>query len=168
MAQKNNQLQELSEEIKRYSQEIAKNLAIHTREEFFNEANKAITKFYSHYEPISYRRHQPIGANIRKSFRKYYSNPHNSIYSGGIEISPEWMDDIYRADTDYIFNLIYAGYHGSVWTFPFKVSNVPPVMEPGPLNIILDKRDSLIKNMPKIANKIAVETRRSGSYKYIE
>ena len=167
MAKKNIILTDLAKEIEQFSRDVARELAIDTREQLVKEASLAINKFYSHYTPEHYHRHLPIGKNIKKSFRKYYANAHNYVYSGGIEISSDWMNDIYRADKDYVFNLIYAGYHGNVAMFPFQVNLVPPIMSPSPLDIILDKRDELIKGVQNNANKIASQINKSG-YKFIK
>lgn len=168
MIKQNSALLELSQELENYSQEIAKQLAIETRERLYKEADNAISDFYGHYDPLYYKRHQPIGYNIRKSFRKYYHAPHGNIFSGGIEMSSDWMDDIYRYDKDYIATLIYSGFHGNVLMFPFKVSNVPPIMSPSPIGRILEARDDIVKNISKIANPISAKIRQTGNYKYIK
>lgn len=168
MSKTNIGLIELSQELERYSKEIAKQLAIETREKLFKEADNAISDFYSHYDPLYYKRHQPIGYNIRKSFRKYYHAPHGNIYSGGIEMSSDWMDDVYRYDKDYIATLIYSGFHGNVLMFPFTVSNVPPIMSPSPIERILEVRNDIVKNINKIVSPISVKIRQTGNYKYIK
>ena len=167
MAKINIILTDLAREIEQFSQDIARELAIDAREQLAKEANLAINKFYGHYTPEYYHRHRPIQGNIKKSFHKYYANAHYYVYSGGIEISSDWMNDIYRADKDYVFNLIYAGYHGNVAMFPFQVNLVPPVMSPSPLDLILNKRDELINNAQENANKIASKINKSG-YKFIK
>lgn len=183
MPKQNQQLfNDIANEIKDYSNAIAKEMAIKAREDIFQSANEAITKFYNHYQPKFYNRHSSpfISYNIRKSIKKYYHAPHGNVFSGGIELSPESMDNIYKIRTDYIFNLIMAGYHGNIpmlfgsrsWGessySPSFIANVPPIMEPSPLDIILNKRDNLIKNAARNANKIALQLKDKNGYKYIK
>ena len=169
MAKKNTQLEAIAREIEQYSRDIAKNLATKTRDMLYEEANKAMKMFYGHYDPDVYKRHLPIGSNIKRSYRKYYANPHGNIISGGIEISSEWMNDIYRIRPDYIFNLIYLGYHGNVAMFPdhYNIQRIPPIMSPNPLEIILDKKDYIQKNITRYANSAANKVKKTGNYKYI-
>ena len=167
MGKKNSILIDIAKEINEYSRDIAKQMAIYTRDELMKEAQRAIKIFYNHYSPIYYYRHKPIGYNINKSFRKYYANDHNIVYKGGIELSSNWMNDIYRADKDYVFNLVFSGYHGNVTMLPFPIFHTPPIMSPSPLDIILIKRDKLRKDAQKNANKIAHSLHKS-SYKYIK
>lgn len=172
MAKKKNQLEDLAKELENYSIEVAKNLAIKSREILYKSADSAIRSFYEHYSPIYYERHTPISYNIRKSFKKYYKKMHEHHFSGGIEISPDWMDDIYRADKDYIFNLIYAGYHGNIPMIPWEqegtVPYIPPVMKPSPLELILNAKDIMIRNMNYLANKTASEVRAKNNYQFIK
>lgn len=185
MANKNQTFNDLADEIEQYGKDIARELAIYTRERFYKTANKAITAFYNHYSPIYYHRHRSPnpkdgkwGYNIRQSIRKYYLNPHyGTKYTGGIEISPDWMDDIYRANTDYIFNLIYAGYHGNVLMLPWEdperppygtLVNIPPIMNPSPLELILKDKDNTVKDINRIANRIALKVKKANDYQFIK
>ena len=172
MAKKINNLEDIAKEIEQYSRDIAQQMARNTRDKLAKTAEIAIKKFYDHYDPIVYDRHTPLMGNIRKSFRKFYANPHNTVFRGGIELSPEWMDDLYSTpkhpvDKDMIFNLIYAGYHGNVGMFPVPVETVPPIMDPSPLDILLNTRDNLMKKAVKDANKVARALDKS-KYKYIK
>lgn len=174
MVKKNKQLEDLAKEIENYSIEIAKSLAIKSREILNKSADSAIRSFYEHYSPISYQRHTPISYNIRKSFKKYYDKSHGYTFSGGIELSSDWMDDIYRADKDYIFNLIYAGYHGNIMMIPWermedkKQPYVPPIMKPSPLELILNAKDIMLRNVDHMANKVAIEVKRKNNFQFIK
>jgi hypothetical protein len=144
---------ELIGDLKKYASSVCVSLAGKVRDEMYEEAQLAIDTFYSHYDPLYYKRHE---YNFKKnSFKKYYKNPHNSIVRGGVELTPYEMDDLYRADTEYIFNLVYLGYHGNVNMLPHKGSilNIPPVMEPDPFTILLNKRDYLVENIDKYKNE---------------
>lgn len=168
MAKKNNALLELAQEIEQYSKDISRELAIKTREELYKAADKAINYFYADYSPIYYRRHLPVTSNIKRSFRKYYANPHNTIFSGGIEMSSDWMNDLYRADTDYVATLVYSGYHGNVLMLPQVITNVPPITNPSPMMRILNTRDKIQANISGIANGISKKLRETKGYKYIK
>ncbi len=136
---------DLIDDLKKYGSSVCISLASQIRDELHETAKYAIEEFYNDYTPLYYKRHY---YNFRKkSFYKYYKNPHNSIVRGGIELSYEQMDDIYRADTEYVFDLVYHGFHGDVASFPHSISNIPPVMNPNPLDILYDKRDYLINNI---------------------
>lgn len=138
---------ELINDLKQYASSVCVSLASKVRDEMYEEAKLAIDTFYNHYEPLYYKRHE---YNLKKnSFKKYYKNPHNSIVRGGIELTPYELDDLYRADTEYVFNLVYLGYHGNVNMFPHrdKIYNIPPVMDPDPFTILLNKRDYLVENI---------------------
>lgn len=140
----------LEKELDDYLTEFSVGMAAFVRDEMHECTKHAIDAFYNNYrpknkEPLFYNRNY---YNFRNnSFSKYYENKHGKIIRGGVELTPGNMDDIYRADTDYVFNLVYAGYHGSVWTLPNEIKNVPPVMNPGPLEILLNRRDEIVKNI---------------------
>lgn len=136
---------DLIKDLKQYSSTVCVSLAAQVRDEMYKEAQLAIEKFYDDYKPIFYKRHY---YNFRKnSFLKYYKNPHNSIVRGGIELTPYELDDLYRADKEYVFNLVYLGYHGNVNMLPYSISNIPPTMTPNPFDMLLDKRDYLIDHI---------------------
>ena len=154
---------DLIKDLKAYATSVCTSLAGQVRDEMYKEAHFAIDEFYNDYEPIYYKR-TPKHYNFKKnSFKKYYKNPHNSIVHGGIELTPDELDDLYRADKEYIFNLVYLGHHGNVNMFPHTINNIPPVMSPNPLNILLNKRDFLVKNIVDYKDK-AIEKANSFSY----
>ena len=152
---------ELIKDLTKYAVTVAKSLATQVRDEMNETANQAIEDFYDDYTPLFYRRHRYNF--MENSFVKYYKNPHNSIIRGGVELTPYNLDDIYRADTEYVFNLVYLGYHGNVNMLPRRVSNVPHIMSPNPLDILLDKRDYLVKNI-KNYKSAALEQANNNSY----
>ena len=173
---KNQAILDLAAEIEDFSRSIAKEMAIQSREDLYNAARNAISAFYDHYTPRYYERHSIpyYGHNINKSIKKYYHAPHGNIYSGGIELSPESMEDLYKVRKDYVFNLIMAGFHGNIGMLPPYTKDgqtwsysIPPVMDPSPLDLILDKRDQLIKDASANANKIAKQVKLQKAYQYI-
>lgn len=137
---------DLIRDLKDYSATVCVSLATQVREEMYETAKFAIEEFYKDYTPLYYKRHY---YNFREnSFIKYYKNPHNSIVHGGIELTPYELDDIYRTKSEYVFNLVYSGFHGNVNMLGSdKITNVPPIMNPSPLDILLDRRDELVKNI---------------------
>lgn len=138
---------DLIQDLKTYATSVCTSLAGQVRDEMYKEAHFAIDEFYNDYEPIYYKRTKNHYNFKKNSFKKYYKNPHNSIIRGGLELTPYELDDLYRADKEYVFNLVYLGYHGNVNMFPHTIYNTPPVMEPSPLDILLDKRDFIVKNI---------------------
>ena len=157
---------DLIQDLKTYATSVCTSLAGQVRDEMYKEAHFAIDSFYNDYDPIYYKRTKNHYNFKKKSFKKYYKNPHNSIARGGIELCYENMDDLYRADTEYVFNLVYLGYHGNVNMFPHAIYNIPPVMEPNPLEILLDKRDYLVKNINDYKDK-AIDKASKNSYDYL-
>lgn len=152
---------DLIDDLKKYASTVCVSLAGQVRDELYETARYAIEEFYNDYSPLYYKRHF---YNFKeKSFFKYYKNPHNSIIRGGIELSSEQMDDIYRAETEYVFDLVYHGFHGNVEALPRSISNIPPVMNPSPLDILYDKRDYLIENIDDYSD-VAIEKANKNSY----
>ena len=49
---------------------------------------------------------------LNKTFKKYYKNPHNTIYYGGIEITSDNMYDDYRDSKEKVLSSFLDGYHG--------------------------------------------------------
>ena len=77
---------------------LSSNLAHKISDEMAEEYQYVIERFYSEYSPKHYVRHSDRGMTpgLNKTFKKYYKNPHNTIYYGGIEITSENMYDDYR------------------------------------------------------------------------
>ena len=94
----------LIQDLKTYSTTVCVSLATQVRDVMYDEAKTAIALFYASYDPIYYNRRYYNFEN--NSFKKYYSNPHGSIVRGGVELTPNNLDDIYRADASYIFKLV--------------------------------------------------------------
>lgn len=134
----------LKEDLKTYATAACVGLAAKTRDIMYEEAKTAIAMFYASYDPVRYKRHYTNFEN--NSFQKYYSNPHNSIVRGGVELTPDNLDDIYKIDANYIFKLVYTGHHGNAGAFPQSISNMPPVTE-APLQMLLDMRSAIVNNI---------------------
>lgn len=156
---------ELIQDLKTYGTAMCVSLAAQTRDEMYEEAKYAIDSFYGDYDPLYYKRHFYNFEN--NSFKKYYKNPHGSIVRGGIELTPSNLADIYRADSEYVFDLVYSGQHGNAGAFPHQVFNMPPVMSPSPMEILLDKRDSIVTNISNYTGE-AIASARKKSYSVIK
>lgn len=176
-------------DLKEYSRNVCKNSAIYAREELYKTAQSAIEYFYNTYTPGDYYKRNmnflhseddyewkdsesdfvySRTYNLRKSYKKWYKNNHDSTYSGGVILSPEYMDDVYRADKELIFNLAYSGYHGlNTWTSSARPASPFYVTQPSPLEMIEDKANQLFKRPDKMIQFGVTQARLDGRYKYI-
>ena len=138
---------ELVNDLKKFSGEVSKALAINSRELLFDTSKRAVEYFYNTYDPVSYKRHY---YNFREnSFKKYYKNPHGSIYRGGVVLSHESMDDIYQDSTEEVFDMFWHGIHGvaSGFVSPKSFSVIPPVTQPSPLEMVEMQRKDIVDNI---------------------
>lgn len=119
-----NLIDDIIDDLKTYSSNIAKFAAIEVRDTLAKTAYDAIEAFYADYEPEYYYRNY---YNFRKnSYQKYYHNSHNKTFSGGIILTPENMDELYIHETispfathstwgasaEQVFNTVMEGWHG--------------------------------------------------------
>lgn len=161
-------LDELKKELKEYVKNYSIGIGHQIENEMINTAKSSITLFYEDYSPHIYKRHY---YNFKKnSFKKFYENKHGSIIRAGIELTPERMDDIYgkykdgNYVTDYIFNLVYSGFHGNEkMMHPNAVVNV---MSPSPLEMVINQKDKIINNIDKY-KKYGIINARKDKYKFI-
>lgn len=104
----------LKNDVKMLSHALSSNLAHKISDEMAEEYQYVIERFYSEYNPEYYVRHSERGMNpgLNKTFKKYYKNPHNTIYYGGIEITSDNMYDDYRDSKEKVLSSFLAGYHG--------------------------------------------------------
>ena len=78
-------LSDLENYLKTYSKTVCRIAVGKIRDELTEEARTAIELFYESYSPVYYNRHYE---NFRKrSFKKYYANPHNQVYYGGVQLT---------------------------------------------------------------------------------
>ena len=97
------------------SHAVSSELAHQISDKMVEEYQYVIDRFYSEYDPKYYVRHADKGMTpgLQKTFKKYYKNPHNTIYYGGIEISSDVMYDDYHGSKDMVLNSFLDGYHGA-------------------------------------------------------
>lgn len=104
----------VKDDVKKYMHNISSNLAHRISDELAQEYQYVIDRFYNEYEPLYYIRHSTKGmqSGLSKTFKKYYKNPHNTIYYGGIEITSKNMYDDYHDSKEDVLNSFLNGYHG--------------------------------------------------------
>lgn len=104
----------LKSDVKMLSHALSSSLAHKISDEMAEEYQYVIERFYSEYNPEYYVRHSERGMKpgLNKTFKKYYKNPHNTIYYGGIEITSDNMYDDYRDSKEKVLNSFLNGYHG--------------------------------------------------------
>lgn len=162
MAKGSVDISNLKEYLEKYSKEIGRITAAGIRDELTETAFYAIVQFYEDYSPKSYQRH--YYNFLEKSFRKYYSNAHGNIFRGGVEFTPQLMDDIYQSSKSYtsaqvteqVFDTVYAGFHGVASTQIYAGDApryIPPVMKPSPMELVVTKRDEIEANLDKYIQK---------------
>lgn len=128
-------------------------------DELTETAESAINDFYS-WRPKMYHRN----GSAQKMFQRYYRNPHNSVYHGGVEFLPNigsyhanYLPGNPSVMSRYIFNLVYLqGRHGATEDFPESVrayiSNYPPMMITSPMKQVLKKRKEILSNFKSYFN----------------
>lgn len=104
----------LKNDVKMLRHSLSSSLAHKISDEMAKEYQYVIDRFYSEYNPEYYTRHAERGMTpgLEKTFRRYYTNKHNSIYYGGIEITSDNMYDDYRDSKDKVLSSFLNGYHG--------------------------------------------------------
>lgn len=152
--QKEKSWAEIEQEARKYVAKVLSSAAGRIRDDLTKEAFNAIAYFYTSYSPKYYNRH--YYNFMENSFEKYYSNPHNKIFRGGVRLTPKKLDDLYQDPTQEVFDTVYAGFHGpaSAMTFGYLSSYESPMefsptprMEPSPLERILSMRDFIVRHI---------------------
>lgn len=110
------------------------------RDELTETAKEAIRAFYRDYTPSDYQRH--YYNFLTNSFKPLYKNNHRVTYSGGIWITLDELDQIYRGDATMIGEQVYAGEHGHWETLGTDMPT--PVMSPSPMEIIMNKYNEMV------------------------
>ena len=133
-------------DLKKYCQDVLASAASKISYELTKETQSAIEAFYNDYNPIYYRRHYYNFYN--KSFRRYYINSHGKSFRGGVEFTPELMDDLYQDNTQEVFDTVYAGFHGPAGMFEASNSfTIIRRMTPSPMERIRAKREEIKSNI---------------------
>ena len=157
---------EIKSDLKKYLGAYLSGTAGKIRDELTQEAHDAIELFYASYTPVSYRRHY---YNFRtKSFEKYYSNAHGTVFRGGVTLTPDKMDDIYQDPTLEVFDSVYAGFHGVAAMFVSPKSFfVTPHMDPSPIEMIYAKQRYISRHIEEYT-KAGLAKAKKQKYSVIE
>lgn len=104
----------LTSDVSMLRHSLSSSLAHKISEEMAKEYQYVINRFYTEYTPHYYKRHASRGMvpGLMKTFKKYYKNPHSSIYYGGIEINSDDMYKDYRDSREQVLESFLEGYHG--------------------------------------------------------
>lgn len=155
MAKKKNvSWDDVERDLKKYFGNLLAGAAGKIRDDLTQEAFNSMASFYTDWAPRYYKRH--YYNFMENSFKKYYSNPHGTIYRGGVKLTPENMDNIYQKRKDMspqeatyeVFETVYHGFHGMASMFVSPHSfKVTPVMVPSPLERIKAKRDYIADHL---------------------
>lgn len=149
------------EPMKQRVRDIAKTVASQIADELTEEAKTSIVMFYSHYNPVRYKtRHK--NDFLKNAVKRYYKNPHNTQYYGGVDINDGrlsfngYHSNVYPSDHEkwhvqksYIYDLVMEGRHGATELFPWfdRIQHVPPVMENGPRKRVSTKYDLIYNHI---------------------
>lgn len=145
---------DLEADLIKYSKHQCARAASLIANEMTETALYAIARFYSSYTPVYYKRH--YYNFMDKSFRRYYRNQsHANNFQGGVEMSPDFMDEIYQDPVNEVFDMVYAGYHGVASGFaePESFARIPTIMRPSPMELIFSKLDDIEDNLDEFLNK---------------
>lgn len=167
---------DLKDDLTTYIKNVSKFAATAIRDEMDASAYKAIEAFYADKafdgtsEPFWYDRHY---YNFRKkSYQKYYHS-NERAYVGGIKFTPANMDELYihstatplaqhptwGADAGFVFyKVMYEGWHG-------PISDGVRPMTPTPMEMIIQKRDEINKNIDKYFESAEAKAYKLRKYK---
>ena len=155
--------QNLIKDLRKYAQNIAKNMAISVREEMCKQTKDAIDAFYNDYDPEYYKRTYNLKDN---TYEPYYSNAHGNVYRGGVTLSYDNWNNNYNGPDEYIFNLTLGeGLHGLPWQSS-KGEEIPRTI-PTPIDRIEDAMDSILDNIKLYEDK-AMAFAKKQSYHYLD
>lgn len=169
---------QLKEDIENYQYNLGLCMGQEIANDLTETAHLAITNFYS-WKPEYYERHW----NFWNSYRKVHTN-HNGVRTAGVELLLEQFPDDYktqrsklpsgkyisttkydsysRFDPKDIFWRVYGfGWHGIASLEKNKNGEWrAPTMSPSPYQLLINKRDEIIKNSDKYQKKASNMARR--------
>lgn len=191
--QKSDLIDDIKKDLIKYSSNVSRFAAITTREVLYRVTENAIDKFYADYTPGDYHDRkanyayenpdyaEEIGYifteansvyqrtyNLYNSYKKYYKNNHDSTFSGGVILSPDYMRNVYRGSRELVFDLAYAGFHGlNSWEPDSPRPAIPyGVTTPSPMDVINNKADGLA-NHPNDVLDLAIQRADGEPYAYL-
>lgn len=99
----------LNEEIKRIANKSMEIMGEKITEDLTKRARMSITQFYKDYRPMYYIRTE----NLYNAISNIKKTTTNGKYQVGVSLSPSTMDQVYRADKEFVFDLAFRqGLHG--------------------------------------------------------
>ena len=126
---------DLRDDIQKLGSNVAKEIAIHAREELTMAYIGAIDTFYHSYAPLYYDRRW----TLFDSYQKYYTNAHGTIFYGGVKITDVDMGDLHQNPDNEVLDLALHGWHGHPARGIYR--------EPRPIDLIYQYRDDVLKNI---------------------
>lgn len=141
----------------KYGNEVCRKTAQNIATDLTKTAEFAINEFYEDYSPVMYQRH--FYNFERKSFKRYYEHSHSKKFYGGVELTPERMDDIYEGTVNQVFSSVYNGWHGVPMG---KYTQEIERMDPTPYDIIYDRYFDIVLNINKYLEQAQGELPRFG------
>lgn len=168
MAKKRIDLSDFKKRTEEYCRNVCRTVAGRIRDELTEETMYSIAAFYTDYSPSKYHRH--YYNFMDKSYKKYYSNAHNNIYRGGVEFTPDAMDDIYTkypvhsySPAEVFSSVVESGIHGPELLYKSDGSvlkNVlAPQMDESPMEMVMKKKDKILDNINEYIESARVKIR---------
>lgn len=151
----------LKTDIQNLGNEVAKQIAIMSRDGLSECYENAIEYFYSSYSPIYYIRNVYKGRfALYSTYKKYYTNAHGNIFYGGIRISPNYIPEMHDAPNQVVLNLSLDGWHGVVTGDPMIDIHSTPT----PWDFIDDYKLYVLDNIQKWGDIAITQAKRTRKY----
>lgn len=150
MSKKIKNVNELKREIRKKTQIAINNALEEINFDIESKYEYTIEQFYRHYDPIYYRRTYSLylASNAHSDISKTIKKINEKEYIVGINVSSSnYPNNPYHFDLDTVFtNAFERGIHGINESVAdsmnkknkYKISNIPPKMEPSPKRIMND------------------------------
>lgn len=153
---------DIQEDMEKYTKNIAKEMTKKIADEMTKVAQSAMESFYANYSPVYYNRHN----NFLKSYKRYYRN-HDPKFYGGVELLMFEIPDVYSGSNSTPLNVfwrVYNGYHGiaSFQSAKGTIKHEVPIMSPSPIDIIEEKYEEILANLPSYEADAAKTAKKSG------
>lgn len=147
----------LKTDIQNLGNEVAKQIAIMSRDGLSECYENAIQQFYSSYDPTYYTRKEYKGRlALYSTYKKYYTNAHGNIFYGGIRISPSYIPELHKDPNYEVLDLALHGWHGSPYANIYT--------SPTPWDLINDYRLYILDNIQKWGDVAITQAKRTKKY----
>lgn len=164
----NDIIKDVEHDLKEYGKILSREAAQMAKKRLTQATENAITAFYEDYEPKYYKRHTP-SQFYTKSFRPYYSSPHGTVSHGGVELTPQLLDNYYQARTaEVVFSTVYSGLHGPVVrTNGGEYDAKQHIMSPSPFELIFQEKDYIIEHQDELIEPFYDIAKSKGKYRVL-